>query len=247
MKENREDGLTLAPYLALSRDLSALITPVSPDDQFRAQLYDSLVDRARRQQSQPMLLPLTEEDPETGIPRRVVRWVAQRAGARSSLGVGRRGRRLSGFSRRAGDIRLAPTRQSGRLIAVSTVQVAGFGSSRPSTINLDCTSSRSASHSPRNPLDAHLRNSAAAESSAPPRRPSSIQANMQSRTIVFCVPTTTWYTCSIHRNHRRSPLTRRVSVRAGIRRTRHVDTWPHNVGVIGQLTRTCIIVLPASH
>ena len=76
MKEHREDGLTLAPYLALSRDLSALITSVSPDDQFRAQLYGSLVDRARRQQSQPLLLPLTEEDPETGIPRRVVRWVA---------------------------------------------------------------------------------------------------------------------------------------------------------------------------
>jgi hypothetical protein len=76
MKENREDGLTLAPYLALSRDLSALLTPVSPDDQFRAQLYDSLVDRARRQQSQPLLLPLTEDDSDTRIPRRVVRWVA---------------------------------------------------------------------------------------------------------------------------------------------------------------------------
>ena len=77
MKENREQSLTLAPYLALSRDLSALIIPVSPDDQFRAQLYGSLLDHARRQQVQPMLLPLTEEDPETGIPRRVVRWVAQ--------------------------------------------------------------------------------------------------------------------------------------------------------------------------
>ncbi len=76
MKENREQNLTLAPYLALSRDLSALITPVSPDDQFRAQLYGSLLDHARRQQVQPMLLPLTEADPETGIPRRVVRWVA---------------------------------------------------------------------------------------------------------------------------------------------------------------------------
>jgi hypothetical protein len=77
MKENREQSLTLAPYLALSRDLSALIIPGSPDDQFRAQLYGSLLDHARRQQVQPMLLPLTEEDPETGIPRRVVRWVAQ--------------------------------------------------------------------------------------------------------------------------------------------------------------------------
>ena len=76
MKEKREQNLTLAPYLALSRDLSALITPVSPDDRFRAQLYDSLADRARRQQSQPMLLPLTEEDPQTGLQRRVVRWVA---------------------------------------------------------------------------------------------------------------------------------------------------------------------------
>jgi hypothetical protein len=76
MKENREQSLTLAPYLALSRDLSALIIPVTPDDQFRAQLYESLLDRARRQQVQPMLLPLTEEDPETGIPHRVVRWVA---------------------------------------------------------------------------------------------------------------------------------------------------------------------------
>ena len=76
MKEHREQSLTLAPYLALSRDLSALVTPVSPDDQFRAQLYGSLLDHARHQQIQPMLLPLTEEDPETGIPRRVVRWVA---------------------------------------------------------------------------------------------------------------------------------------------------------------------------
>ncbi len=76
MKENREQSLTLAPYLALSRDLATLVTPVSPDDRFRTQLYGSLLDHARRQQVQPMLLPLTEEDPETGIPRRVVRWVA---------------------------------------------------------------------------------------------------------------------------------------------------------------------------
>ena len=75
MKENREEGLTLAPYLALSRDLSALLTPAPPDDRFRAQLYGSLIDHARRRQSQPLLLPLMEEDPETGIPRRVVRWV----------------------------------------------------------------------------------------------------------------------------------------------------------------------------
>jgi hypothetical protein len=76
MKENREQGLTLTPYLALSRDLSALLIPVALDDQFRAELYHSLVDRARRQQFQPSLLPLTEADPETGISRRVVRWVS---------------------------------------------------------------------------------------------------------------------------------------------------------------------------
>jgi hypothetical protein len=42
-------------------------------------------------------------------------------------------------------------------------------------------------------------------------------------------------------------LTRRFGVRAGIRRTRYVGTWLHNVGVNSYLTGTRIIVLPASH
>jgi hypothetical protein len=70
---------------------------------------------------------------------------------------------------------------------------------------------------------------------------------MQSRTIVFCAP------CNhmVHLFYPQSPsaqlLTRRLSVRAGVRRTGHVGTWLHNVGVNGYLTGTRIIVLPASH
>lgn len=47
MTENRT--LTLAPYLALARELTALLTPVRPRLAFRAGLEASLLEAARRQ------------------------------------------------------------------------------------------------------------------------------------------------------------------------------------------------------
>lgn len=60
MMENRT--LTLAPYLALARDLTALIVPVRPRPAFRAHLEDSLLEAARRQRAleQLAISPATE-------------------------------------------------------------------------------------------------------------------------------------------------------------------------------------------
>lgn len=43
--------MTLAPYLALARSLSELLTPVRPDPDFRRRLHASLVASARQQQT----------------------------------------------------------------------------------------------------------------------------------------------------------------------------------------------------
>ncbi len=75
MKQYHEQRLSVTPYLALSRDLSALLAPAPPDARFRAELHRSLVDRARREQLQPALLPLIEDEVESGLSRRVFRRV----------------------------------------------------------------------------------------------------------------------------------------------------------------------------
>ena len=47
--------LTVAPFLALARELAALLAPVHPRPAFRAGLHRSLVIAARRQQAQAAL------------------------------------------------------------------------------------------------------------------------------------------------------------------------------------------------
>lgn len=48
--------LSLLPFLALARELAALLTPVRPDPQFRDILLDSLLAAARQRQAQERLL-----------------------------------------------------------------------------------------------------------------------------------------------------------------------------------------------
>jgi hypothetical protein len=47
--------LTIAPFLALARELSALLTPVEPRQTFRDELYHSLLIAARQHQAQTAL------------------------------------------------------------------------------------------------------------------------------------------------------------------------------------------------
>ncbi len=73
--EDQKPELTLLPYLALARDLSALLIPVQPSECFHAELYRSLVENARQRQAQAVLFPPATDEVSTGIPRRVARWV----------------------------------------------------------------------------------------------------------------------------------------------------------------------------
>lgn len=75
MKDISKSTLSLAPYLALSRELSELIIPVQPRGEFRAQLYNSLLDHARQRPAHAALLPLSGSEPTGGIPARFARWV----------------------------------------------------------------------------------------------------------------------------------------------------------------------------
>ncbi len=47
--------LSIAPFLALTRDLGALLVPMRPRPAFRAELHRSLIADARRQQAQAAL------------------------------------------------------------------------------------------------------------------------------------------------------------------------------------------------
>jgi hypothetical protein len=75
MKDTPKSTLTLSPYLALSRDLSVLIAPVRMREEFRAQLYNSLLDHASQQRASVRLPPLSASEPTAGIPARFARWV----------------------------------------------------------------------------------------------------------------------------------------------------------------------------
>lgn len=75
MADNDKTELTLAPYLTLSRDLAALLTPVQLRETFRAELYRSLMDRACQQTPEPLFLPVPSHNAPQGIPTRFVRWV----------------------------------------------------------------------------------------------------------------------------------------------------------------------------
>jgi hypothetical protein len=75
MKDTSRSTLPLAPYLALSRELSELIVPVRPRADFQAQLYRSLTDQARQRPANVALLPLPEIEPAAGISTRFARWV----------------------------------------------------------------------------------------------------------------------------------------------------------------------------
>jgi hypothetical protein len=55
------EPLNIYPFLALARELSALLLPIRPRAQFRVDLHRSLVASAQRQQAQ-MLMTLTAQD-----------------------------------------------------------------------------------------------------------------------------------------------------------------------------------------
>lgn len=56
---NDHRSLTLAPYLALARDLAALIVPIRPSPAFREDLEASLLAAARRQYAlQKLAIPV---------------------------------------------------------------------------------------------------------------------------------------------------------------------------------------------
>jgi hypothetical protein len=90
MKENAKPRLTLTPYLALSRNLSALITPVRPRDEFRASLYRSLVAQAgpaglgvdgeQRLSADAAMLAVRDGRTTHTIPARFAHWVATTPG-----------------------------------------------------------------------------------------------------------------------------------------------------------------------
>ncbi|MGC8780612.1 MAG: hypothetical protein ACP5UQ_07075 [Anaerolineae bacterium] len=65
--------LPLAPYLGMARELASLIVPVQPRSEFRADLYEELMERARRRQTAG--LPVVEIAPAEGIPARFARWI----------------------------------------------------------------------------------------------------------------------------------------------------------------------------
>lgn len=75
MKDTLPPPLPLAPYLALARELSALIVPVQPDSEFRAALYHSLLANAAQRQAQSAMPSATARTLEAGIPVRFARWV----------------------------------------------------------------------------------------------------------------------------------------------------------------------------
>ena len=76
MPDSTKSALTLAPYLTLARDLATLLTPVPVRDEFRTELYRSLVERARLQAPEPVFIALPNDAETNGIPLRFVRWVA---------------------------------------------------------------------------------------------------------------------------------------------------------------------------
>lgn len=81
MNDNQPTALKLAPYLTLTRDLAAVLTPMPPSDEFRATLYHSLIASARQQHAHRLLLAPVPEETSGGIPERVAQWVAATPGA----------------------------------------------------------------------------------------------------------------------------------------------------------------------
>lgn len=71
------DTLSVVPFLALARELAALLVPLEPPVDFRTDLERSLVAEARRQSAQTRLVPVTIETRE-GLERR---WVVGAAAA----------------------------------------------------------------------------------------------------------------------------------------------------------------------
>ena len=79
MLNHRNEPLTLSPFLALARELSALLLPIRPRPQFRAELHRNLVVSAQRQQAQ-LLVALAAHDAPTpsAFPQRQVEKYAGR-------------------------------------------------------------------------------------------------------------------------------------------------------------------------
>jgi len=61
MLNRPSEPLTLSPFLAVARELSALLLPVRPRAQFRAELHRNLVASAQRQQA-PLLVALSAQE-----------------------------------------------------------------------------------------------------------------------------------------------------------------------------------------
>jgi hypothetical protein len=73
------EPLNLSPFLALARELSALLLPVKPRAQFRADLHRNLVASAQRQQAQLLVALSAHDAPAPGaLPQRQVEKYAAR-------------------------------------------------------------------------------------------------------------------------------------------------------------------------
>ena len=76
--------LSVVPFLALARELGALLVPVQPRADFRTELERSLLAQARQQNAQARLVPVLVEGRD-GLERR---WVVVGAAAAAAAAVG---------------------------------------------------------------------------------------------------------------------------------------------------------------
>jgi hypothetical protein len=91
MLNHRSEPLTLSPFLALARELSALLLPVKPRPQFRAELHRNLVVSAQRQQAQLLVALAAREAPSPSMfPQRQAENYAGRWERELNLGGGMR-------------------------------------------------------------------------------------------------------------------------------------------------------------
>lgn len=75
------ETLSVVPFLALARELAALLVPIQPSAEFRAELERTLVAEAWRQNTQALLMPAELDDRDA--PER--RWMM---GAAAAAAVG---------------------------------------------------------------------------------------------------------------------------------------------------------------
>jgi hypothetical protein len=79
------DMLTIVPFLALARELAGLLSPMTPDAEFRAELERNLIAEARHRATQDVLMPAFE--PREGGERRWVKGAAAAAAVGSAVSI----------------------------------------------------------------------------------------------------------------------------------------------------------------